>query len=32
MTILDISQVCFLIVVVIIGVGGIIKVLFQKEK
>lgn len=28
MTTLDIAQVCFLIIVVIVGVGGMIKVLF----
>jgi len=29
---LDISEVIFLVIVVTVGVGGIIKVLFQKEK
>ncbi|ACZ11096.1 hypothetical protein Sdel_0058 [Sulfurospirillum deleyianum DSM 6946] len=31
MTLLDWSQIGFLIIVVIIGVGGLIKVLFTKE-
>lgn len=32
MTMLDFMQIGFLIVVVIVGVGGMIKVLFKKEK
>ncbi|ATB68221.1 hypothetical protein SJPD1_0091 [Sulfurospirillum diekertiae] len=32
MTTLDLFQVGFLIIVVIVGVGGLIKVLFLKEK
>ena len=32
MTTLDLFQLGFLIVVVIVGLGGLIKVLFQKEK
>ncbi len=31
MTLLDWSQIGFLIIVIIIGVGGLIKVLFTKE-
>jgi len=29
---LDMTEIIFLVIVVIVGVGGIIKVLFQKEK
>jgi len=32
MTMLDLFQLGFLIIVVIIGVGGLVRVLFKKEK
>ena len=32
MTLLDLFQIGFLIIVVIVGVGGLITVLFKKEK
>lgn len=32
MTTLDLFQLGFLIIVVVVGLGGLIKVLFQKEK
>ncbi len=32
MTVLDDVQIVFLLVVVIVGVGGMIKVIFSKEK
>ena len=32
MTTLDLFQLGFLIIVVIVGLGGLVKVLFQKEK
>lgn len=32
MTMLDLFQIGFLIIVVIVGVGGLITVLFKKEK
>jgi hypothetical protein len=32
MTMLDLAQIGFLVIVVIVGVGGLVKVLFKKEK